>query len=99
MKTTEKEMDFDEMKERGIQFVTYVTAEDAYGINYSTLVCTENKEALGGALLSFFDTICNNEEGERLFMNAVDLFKNNRKLFESFRKGEDNENDEDNGSN
>ena len=85
-----KEMDFEEMKERGIQFVTYVTAEDAYGISYSTLVCTENDEALGGALLSFFDTICDDEDGERVFMKAMEMFMKDRKLIESFRKGEDN---------
>lgn len=90
MTTMKKEIDFDEMRERGIQLVTYVKDEDAYGIEYSTLVNTDTDETLGGALLSFFDTICDDEDGERVFMKAIEMFMKDRKLIESFRTGEDN---------
>lgn len=82
----QKEMDFDEMRERRIQLVTYVKDEDVCGIEYSTLVNTDTDEILGGALLSFFDTICEDEDGERVFMKALEIFMNDRKTIESFRK-------------
>ena len=85
-KTMQKEMDFDEMRERRIQLVTYVKDEDTWGIEYSTLVNTDTDEILGGALLSFFDTICEDEDGERVFMKALEIFMSDRKTIESFRK-------------